>query len=188
MDPMLEFLITLGKTLGLMLAAVAGMLIIGAVFLDIWAKRHTANMIYCIFLEQRSLFSNLLKIENGKVYLGKGDKREEYLLDTKKQFWCWWPPGLPKAIQVPVRTHWYTRNVPEPVDPESSTSISARSLQMISDEAMLRSTWKDIKESIGAVSPLRKSSLIIPLLILATLAVSGFTLYLVMTVKTMLGG
>jgi len=189
MDPTLEFLLMLGKTFGLMLAALATMLIVGVVFLDIWAKIHTTNMIYCIFLEQRQLFSKLLKIESEKVYLGKGDNKEEYLLDTTKQFWAWWPPGLPKTVQVPVRTHWYLRNVPEPIDPENvEASISARALRLISDESMLRATWKDVRESIGAGAPLRQESMLALILVFATLAISGFTLYLVMSIKTMLGG
>ena len=189
MDPILALLIVLGKTLGLMFAALATLGIVGVVFLDIWAKRHTANMIYGIFLEQRSLFSKLCKIDGGKIYLGRGDNKEEYLLDTTKQFWAWWPPGLPKMVQVPVRTHWYLRNVPEPVDPENiESSISSRSLRMISDESMLRSTWKDIRESVGAAAPMRQGSSLALIMIFATLAVSGFTLYLVMGIKSLLGG
>lgn len=189
MDPIIALLLTLGKTLGLMLLFLAVMCIGSIVFLDIWAKRHTADKVYCIFLEQRHLFSKLLKIDNDKVYFGKGDKKEEYLLDTLKQFWAWWPPGLPKSIQVPVRAHWYLRNTPEPVDPENvEASISARSLRLISDESMLRSTWKDIRESIGVTAPVRQGSMLALILIFASLAVSGFTLYLVMEIKAMLGG
>lgn len=189
MDPTVALLLTLGKTVGLMLLTLAIMGIGLVVFMDIWAKRHTTNMIYGIFLEQRSLFSKLLKIESGKIYLGRGDDKEEYLLDTTKQFWAWWPPGLPKAIQVPVRAHWYLRNVPEPIDPENTeSSISARSLRLISDEAMLKSTWKDIRESIGVAAPVRPGSTLALILVFATLAVAGFTLYQVMSIKTMLGG
>jgi len=189
MDPTTAILLTLGKTVGLMCGTLAIMVIGLIVFMDIWAKRHTAGMIYAIFLEQRSLFSKLLKIENGKVYLGKGDDKEEYLLDTDKQFWAWWPAGMPKMVQVPVRAHWYIRNTPEPVDPENAeASISARSLRMISDEAMLRSTWKDIRESIGGGAITRPGSSLALILVFATFAVSGFTLYLVLQLKTMLGG
>ncbi len=189
MGPTGDFLVTMGRTVGLMVLAVAVMAVVMVVVMDIWAKRHTASMIYGIFLDQRSLFSKLLKIEGEKVYLGRGDNREEYLLDTEKQFWAWWPPGLPRAMQVPVRTHWYLRNVPEPIDPENvSSSISARSLRMISDEAMLRSTWKDIRESIGAGAPTRPGSPLALVLVFVTLAISGFTLYMVMGIKSMLGG
>ena len=70
MGPVGELLLVLGKTLGLMLAAFAVMGIGSVVFLDIWAKRHTSNKIFCLFLEQRHLFSKLLKIESDKVYMG----------------------------------------------------------------------------------------------------------------------
>lgn len=186
---MSEAILVLLKTLGLMVLAVAVMIVIMIVFMDIWAKRHTTNMIFGIFLEQRSLFSKLLKIEGDKVYLGRGDNREEYLLNTQKQFWAWWPPGLPRAIQVPVRAHWYLRNVPEPVDPENtSSSISSKALRMISDESMLRSTWKDIRESVGGPTPSRQGSSLALVLVFVTLAISGFTLYLVMGIKSTIGG
>ncbi len=189
MESVGELLLVLGKTVGLMLLAFAVMGIGMVVFLDIWAKRHTANMIFAIFLEQRSLFSKLLKIENEKVYLGRGDNKEEYLLDTSKQFWAWWPSGLPRMVQVPVRTHWYLRNVPEPVDPENvSSSISSRSLRMISDESMLRSTWKDIRESVGGPTSVRQGSSFALILIFVVLAIVGFNLYLTMGIKSMLGG
>lgn len=184
-----DMLMVLGKTMGLMLIALAVMVIGLIVFMDIWAKRHTSGMIYCIFLEQRSLFSKLLKIDGAKVYLGKGENKEEYLLDVDKQFWAWWPPGLPRSIQVPVRTHWYVRNTPEPVDPENTgASISAKALRIISDEAMLRSTWKDIRESIGAGVPLRQGSSLALIMVFANLALTGLCLYLVMQVKTAVGG
>lgn len=186
-SPILDFLLLLGKTFGLMLAVLVGMCIIMVVFLDIWAKRHTTGMIYCIFLEQKHLFSRLLKIDSERVYLGKGDDKEEYLLDTSKQFWTWWPPGLPRMIQVPVRTHWYLRNIPEPIDPENTdSSISSRSLRMISDETMLRSTWKDIRESIGAVSPARRGNTLLLVLVFITMTVSGFALYMVLEMQTLL--
>jgi len=184
-----EAMLVLGKTLGLMLLAVGAMIILMVVFMDIWAKRHTTNMIFGIFLEQRSLFSKLLKIEGGKIYLGRGDNREEYLLNTQKQFWAWWPPGLPRAMQVPVRSHWYLRNTPEPVDPENaSSSISSKALRMISDESMLRATWKDTRESVMGPTTARKGSTLALILVFVTLAISGFTLYLVMGIKSTIGG
>ncbi len=186
-NPVLEFMLLLGKTFGLMSLVLLAMIVIMVVFLDIWAKRHTSNKIYCIFLEQKHLFSALLKIDSGKAYLGRGDDKEEYLLNTSKQFWTWWPPGMPRAVQVPVRSHWYLRNVPEPVDPENiESSISSRSLRMISDETMLRSTWRDIRESIGATSPARRESMITLVLLLVVMAVSGFALYLIMQMQTSL--
>ena len=113
-----------------------------------------------------------------------GEKKEEYMLDTDKQFWAWWPAGLPRILQIPVRAHWYIRNVPEPVDPENITSsLSARSLMMISDEAMLKQTWKDIRESTG-LGPAKRSSSIALILIFTTLALVGFNIYMTMQLKS----
>jgi len=188
MGPTGELLMALGKTIGLMIATLAVFTVGLLVFLDLWAKKAVQNRIYAIFLEQRSLFSKLLKIDGGKIYLGRGDKKEEYLLDTGKQFWAWWPSGMPRMVQIPVRAHWYIRNRPEPVDPENvEATLSARSMMMISDEGMLRQTWKDIRESTG-LGPAKKSSSIALILIFVTLALVGFNIYMTMQLKSMLGG
>lgn len=188
MGPTGELLTILGRTIGLMVATIAVLAVGLLVFLDLWAKKAVQNRIYAIFLEQRSLFSKLLKIDGGKIFMGRGEKKEEYLLDTTKQFWAWWPPGLPRMIQIPVRAHWYIRNVPEPVDPENlEATLSARSLMMISDEALLRQTWKDVRESTGLTGARRGSSFAL-ILIFVTLALVGFNIYMTIQLKSLLGG
>lgn len=188
MGPTGELLMVLGKTIGLMIATLVVFAVGLLIALDLWAKKAVQNRIYAIFLEQKSLFSKLLKVDGDKVYLGRGEKKEEYLLDTAKQFWAWWPAGMPRMIQIPVRSHWYIRNRPEPIDPENmDTTLSARSMMMISDEGMLRQTWKDIRESTGLAGAKKGSSLAL-ILILITLTLVGFNIYVNMQIKSMLGG
>jgi len=180
MSPYTEAFMTLVKILGVVLGTMAVMLTGFILFLTIWAKRATMDRMYCFFLEQKALFGKLLKIDGGKVAMGRGENKEEYLLDPSKQFWSWWPAGLPKFIQVPVRSHIYSRFNPEPFDPENlEAMISARSLRLISDEAMLKQTWKDVRESMGvrgAVANRANSWTLI--LVFAVLVIAAFNIYM----------
>ena len=186
MSPYVEAFMALMKILGIVLGTMAIMLTSFILFLTIWAKRATENRMYCFFLEQKALFGRLLKVESSKVAMGKGENKEEYLLDPNKQFWSWWPAGLPKFIQVPIRSHLYVRFNPEPFDPENvEAMISARSLRLISDEAMLKQTWKDVRESTGirgAVGSRANSWVLI--IVFAVLAMTAFNIYMVMQLQT----
>lgn len=190
MSPYAEAFMVLAKILGIVLGTMAIMLTGFILFLTIWAKRATQDRMYCFFLEQKALFGKLLKIDGGKVSMGKGENKEEYLLDPSKQFWSWWPAGLPKFIQVPVRSHIYSRFNPEPFDPENlEAMISSRSLRLISDEAMLKQTWKDVRESTGARGALanRANSWTL-ILVFAVLVVAAFNIYMTMQLRTDITG
>lgn len=182
MSPWLDALWAIAKVLGMVLGVMAVGVLGLVVFLDIWAKKATVGKFYCFFLEQKYLFGRLLKSEGSHVYLGKGEDREEYLLDPVKQFWAWWPQGIPQSMQVPVRAHLYVRYNPEPFDPTNLEAlISAKSLRIISDEAMLKMTWKDVRDSarVGAGMAAGMPSWALILLI-ASASLSGFTLYIVL--------
>ena len=186
MSPYVEASLALAKILGIVLGTMAVMLTGFILFLTIWAKNATQDRVYCFFLEQKALFGKLLKIDGGKVSMGRGENKEEYLLDSGKQFWSWWPAGLPKFIQVPVRSHIYSRFNPEPFDPENlEAMISARSLRLISDEAMLKQTWKDVRESTGTRGALanRANSWTL-ILVFAVLVVVAFNIYMTMQLGT----
>ena len=190
MSPYVEAFAALMKILGIVLGTMAIMLTGFILFLTIWAKRATQDRMYCFFLEQKALFGKLLKIDGGKVAMGKGENKEEYLLDSGKQFWSWWPAGLPKFIQVPVRSHIYARFNPEPFDPENlEAMISARSLRLISDEAMLKQTWKDVRESTGARGAIgSKANSWTLILVFAVLVVAAFNIYMTMQLQTDIAG
>jgi len=197
MGPWMEAFGALAKILGIVLGTMVVLTVGFAFFLDVWAKRMTHNQMYCFFVEQKHLFGRLLKVDNGKVYMGKGESKEEYLLDHNKQFWTWWPPGLPKFLQVPVRSHFYVRHNPEPFDPENLDAlISSTSLRLISDEAMLKQTWKDVRETTGIrASAGTNANTWVLILTFISLLVSGIVLYMVMNMQSsfeefrkMLGG
>lgn len=182
MSPWLDAVWALVKVLGIVGGTMAICALGLVVFVDVWAKKATIGKFYCFFLQQKHLFGRLLREEGKHVYLGKGENREEYLLDPQKQFWSWWPPGIPQALQVPVRAHFYVRLNPEPFDPENLEAlISAKSLRIISDEAMLTTTWKDVRAATGvrggAAAGLPMWAMI---LLFAGATLSGVTLYLVM--------
>jgi hypothetical protein len=186
MGPYMDAFGALAKILGLVLGAMGVMIVGFAFFLDVWAKKMTYDHIYCFFLEQKHLFGRLLLEENGHVFMGKGEKKEEYLLSPAKQFWTRWPPGLPKWLQVPVRTHFYVRYNPEPFDPENLTAmISATSLRLISDESMLKQTWKDVRETTGprAVAGANTGTWVL-ILSFVSLLVSGITIWLLMNLRS----
>lgn len=175
------FTLTLIKALGVILGGFAIMSVIVIAGLQIWVRQMIKHKIYAIFLDQKHLFSKMLPIEGEFIFLGKGDKKEKYFLDTNKQFWVTWPTVGASLIGAQVRAHWYIRNRPQPVDPlTKSSSVSATSLRMMGDEAMLRTTWKDIRETTGVHSKVRSSSvwLIVGLAILV-----GLNLYLTLNLQ-----
>jgi len=180
------FSLTLLKVVGVMLAAFVVMLMLVLAFLQMWVRRAVKNKIYALFLDQKHLFSAMLPVEGDCIYYGKGEKKEKYLLDTDKQFWVIWPPVASNLIGAPVRAHWYVRNRPAPLSPEGkSTGLTARSLTMIGDEAMLKTTWRDIRDTVGAPLSARVSR-VSTIILIAIVALGGFTLYLVMNLQKVL--
>ena len=178
-------MLTMGKIFGIFFGIFAAFLICLVVYIDIWMKYHVKGKVSALFIDNKSIFGALLTIEDGnKVYYGKGDKREMYVLDDKKQYLSLYPAGLPRMLQVTVRTYWYIRNVPNPVDVTGKVApLTARMLRQISDEAMVKQTWKDVREAAGAVAQKKQSSMALYLL-LACIGLIAFNL--ILTLK--LGG
>lgn len=142
----------LGKALGITAIAMVVLIICFVVFMDIWSRYATRGRIYAYFFEHRNFSPRLLRedISANCVWLGIGENKEKYLLDDAKQFWTMWPPGIPRFIQVPIRAHIYVRNQMEPLDPSNTTSsLTAKAFRMVTDEAMLKQAWKDVRESLG---------------------------------------
>lgn len=185
MAPWMDAIWTLVRVLGM----VGGVMAVGAlalvVFVDVWAKKFTLGKFCCYFIQQKHLFSRLLREDSGKVFLGRRDEKEEYVLSSEKQFWVWWPSGIPQALQVAVRAHLYVRFNPEPYDPEKlETLITSKSLRIISDEAMLKTAWRDVREStqgrVGAGGALPQWVVIV---LIAAATLSGGTMYMVMQLQ-----
>jgi hypothetical protein len=174
-------LLSLGKIVGIFLGVFIVFVLSLIVYIDIWLKFHTRGKVTALFIDNKSIFGALLTIEDSnKVYYGKGDKREMYVLDDKKQYLSLYPAGLPRFLQIVVRTYWYIRNNPTPVDVTGRvTPLTSRMLRQISDEAMVKQTWKDVRESAG-VGAQKKASNLALYLVFASLALIAFNLYLTM--------
>lgn len=181
MESVAPFLGTIGKVFGIFFGIFIVFVLGLIVYVDIWLKFHTRGRVVAIFVDNRSIFSALLTIEDGnKLFYGKGDKKEEYLLDDKKQYLTLYPAGLPRFLQITLRAYWYIRNQATPIDPTGKpSSLTAKMLRMISDEAMVKQTWKDVRESQGLNKG--KSSNLALYLIFGCLAISAVNVYLTMT-------
>lgn len=176
------FLATLAKVMGIFLGIFVVFVLGLIVYVDIWLKFHTKGKIVAIFIDNKSIFSALLTIEDSnKVFYGKGDKKEEYLLEDDKQYLSLYPAGLPRFLQITVRTYWYIRNqsVPVNITGKRSLGLTARMLRMISDEAMVKQTWKDVRESQGLVQKKAGGSLAL-YIVIGCLGLIVFNLYLTM--------
>jgi hypothetical protein len=161
----------------------------GAGFLLVWVKLKVKGKILAFFLENKVVVGRLLKEdkEHNCLWLGSDEDKEQYILEERKMKTSWWPSGFPPAFQEQVRVHWYVRNVPTPFDPEAHTSnISAKSLRMISDEAMLKQTWKDVREATGARVGAKGMGILPLMLIITAVALSAGNLILSLQGQTML--
>jgi hypothetical protein len=177
------FLATAGKVLGLFFGLFIVFVLGLIVYVDIWLKFHTKGKAIALIHDNRNIFSVLLTIEDGKMFYGKGDKKEMYLLEDSKQSLLLYPSGVPRFLQVPVRSYEYIRNQSAPVSPSGKPSpLTAKMLRMISDEAMLKQTWKDVRESQGLNK--QKGSNLALYLVFGCLAIGAFNLYLIMSMQS----
>lgn len=169
---------TVGISLGISLVGLI-MIVIGTI---IWVRIAVKGRVYCYFFdENKQLFGRILSPHSNAVVLGGGGEAEKYLIEPSKLFWSFWPPGFPRFIQEPIPTLLYVRNNVEPFDPYNLVSlISAKSFHKVSDEAMLKQTWKDVRESVGIKAIAGGNTLLI-ILILAAVLVSGVAAYLSFT-------
>ncbi len=143
----------LGSAMGQAFGITAVTVFLFLVFTLFWVRRTVKGQAYCIFIEPNNqIGGQLAKVdEGGGIIIGKGEDAQTYKTMPRKQLWSMWPPGFPKFVQEPVPTYIYVRNHYEPVDPRQKEGIiTARQLRIISDEAMLKTTWKDVRETTGA--------------------------------------
>ena len=175
----MQLLAVLGKSLGLSLGICAVVLVIVLVFSLFWVRSAVRGKVCCYFLaENKQMTNKLLKPQSETVILGKGDDATKYLIHPSKQFWSFWPPGFPGFVQEPVQTLIYVSGNVEPIDPFNVKSlISPESLRKISDEAMLKQTWRDVRETMG-LKPAFGGNTLLLILVLAAVLASGIAAYL----------
>lgn len=130
-------------------------IIIGCIFLGIvFIKLISKGKVAAVFFDERRIYS-MLTVEdavNQCIWRGKEDdaNREKYKLVADKVFEIRWPSGAPWWMQERLRAWMYTRNNDEPWDPSNMrVTMSARMNRMVSDEALLRTMWKDLRAATG---------------------------------------
>ena len=175
MDVFIVILKSLGLSFGIC-AVVLFFALTGSLF---WIRSKVRDKCYCFFLsESKQLKGKLLKPERSTILVGSGDDAPKYMIHSTKQFWSAWPPGFPRYVQEPVPTYFFVEGNAEPLDPYDRKSlISPESLRKISDEAMLKQTWKDIRETLGIKAAFGGNTLLIVLVLIAVLA-SGLAAYM----------
>jgi len=190
------FLVIL-KALGTSFGITAIFLIFFLVGMLFWVRAAVRDKTYCFFLSvSRQLRGKLLKPKQNTILVGSGEDAPKYLTHPSKQFWSYWPPGFPRFIQEPVPTLFFVEGNVEPLDPYDRKSlISPESLRKISDEAMLKQTWKDVRETLGIKSGLWGSSTLMLVLLIVAILVAGVAAFLsfssmdqLNTILEMLGG
>jgi hypothetical protein len=120
----------------------------------VFVKLSSKGKVAAVFIDTRSIYSRLFKEDtmNQCIWRGKEDNpnREKYKLIADKSFELEWPGGFPWILRTKLKAWIYTRNNDEPWDPSNMKVVmSARMNRMISDEALLRTMWKDIRTATG---------------------------------------
>ncbi|KKN33910.1 hypothetical protein LCGC14_0799030 [marine sediment metagenome] len=112
-----------------------------------WIRRKVVNKIYAYFIEpNRQITRELIPVAGSDKVTSKDGG--DYMISPARTMWSKWPPGLPTWAQETVPTLLYSRNNVEPFDPANREAIiTAQSLRAITDEGMLRATWKDAHEA-----------------------------------------
>jgi len=154
-----------------MSAIVLVVFLVGSVF---YIRAKVKGKVFAYILAANKQLSGFLCTPQGyTLKLGAGDKEVKFIIHPNKQFWCFWPPGFPKIVQEPIPTYMYSEGNAEPLDPyDRKVIISEESLLRLSDESMLKMTWKDTKESLGIKGkPLNVKTLITVIVLVAAVGV-----------------
>ena len=159
---------SLGTSLGIC-AVVLVIVLVGSMF---WVRATVRDKIYSYILsESKQLKGKLLKPKSNEVIVGSGDDAPKFIIHPSKQFWSFWPPGFPRFVQEPIPTYFFVEGNAEPIDPYGQKSlISPEALRKISDEAMLKQTWKDVRETLGIKTAFGGNKLLLILVLVAVAA------------------
>jgi hypothetical protein len=139
------------------------------------------------------LVGKLFKPLSNTIVIGKGPDALKFLVHPSKFFWTRWPPGMPTWIQEPVPALLYVEGNCEPLDPYDRKSlITPQSLHKISDEAMLKQTWKDVRDATGVAPKENKLLLILVVVAVAASAIAAVIAFMglgqIGTIRQILGG
>ncbi len=151
-----------------------------------WVRKKVQGKVLCMFIEPNlQVTDELITVgTDGKILSKHADKDEAYLVLHERTFWSHWPKGFPRWMQEPIPTLIFNRNQAEPIDPKESKSITtAKTLGYLTDEGMLRATWKDANESVGITgkNPLLQPIVILGAVLLVAIGIVGFIAFQVST-------
>jgi len=180
----MEVLVVILKSLGMSLGICSVVMVFFFVGMLFWVRTAVRDRVYCFFLSgNRQMKGKLLKPKGDVIIVGSGEDSVKYVQHSSKQFWSFWPPGMPRFVQEPIPTLLYVEGNIEPLDPYDRKSLmSPEALMKISDEAMLKQTWKDVRETMGMKSTLKGNMLLLILVLVAVLA-SAAAAYLTFTMS-----
>lgn len=153
-----------------------------------WVRKVAKGGVYAYFVEEnKQISTKLSKVIDGRIdIIGPDGDPEAYVVHPDKTLWTFWPPGVPQFLKVPIPSGWYVRDQAEPLDPYSGKSlVTASSLKYMTDEGMLKQTWKEARESVGlkATGAAGSNMLIYILLLLAVIA-GAVSVYMTMNVSS----
>lgn len=136
-------------------AIMVALLFVLTVATMVWVKLVARGKVAGVFIDTRRIYSTLLPEDTIHNCIWRGAEsnpnREKYKLTPDKVFEIKWPGGLPWFMQERMRAWLFVRNNDEPWDPSNMRIVmSGRMNRMISDEALLKTMWTDLRKSTGA--------------------------------------
>ena len=176
----MELVITLIKSFGLMMGISGGCLVFFALAMIVWVRRNAKSKVFAFFVEpNRELTTELITVDaKGTPEKIRSKDGGDYLIHPSKMFWHSWPPGFPTWVKEPIPAAVYVRNQTEPLDPTNTKSlITAHSLHYMTDEEMLKQTWKDAREQLNEDKPFSQTKISLYVTV-ALVAVVGAVAYM----------
>ncbi|MDD2904516.1 MAG: hypothetical protein PHU44_18965 [Syntrophales bacterium] len=176
------------QSLGVGIALSVGTLTVMIFVFTWWVRRVAKGSVYAYFVEEnKQISTKLSKVVDGRIDLiGPDGDPEAYVVHPDKTLWTFWPPGVPQFLKVPIPSNLYVRDQAEPIDPyKGKKLVTASSLRYMTDEGMLKQTWKEARESVG-LKPVGagKSNMLIYILLFLAVLVGLVSIYMVMGVSS----
>lgn len=177
----MEIFSVLGRALLIVGGFSIGMVVFMMVLTLFTVRRKVQGKVVAVFVEHNNQVSEeLLKVDpSGMILSAHGEGDEQYLILADKALWSRWPKGFPTWMQEIVPTFYYERNQAEPYSPKNTKSaITARSLRAITDEGMLRATWKEAGAAIGVGKlNMRSTMMIAGAVVVGAFLILGFMVF-----------
>lgn len=142
------------ETLGLAFGAIFVILAV----MSLRIKSMTKGKICCFFLGDDKLLTwRLITPESELLPWNKrGKDKVKSLASKERQFDVYYPLGFPTFLQCRIKALEFVEGDAEPKDlfgkAKGKTIITEQLLQKISDDAVMKGMWKDMREGLGLKS------------------------------------